>query len=151
MTRGSDRRDVLRKVAGFAILPILGPPIFALSTRPAEAAGLRVAPGLAFTLHRELEREISGGKAIIVRRAWACRFEKVGRGLGVSGSQISASVEAPPSLGAFAAIEERRQETGFLPQPPWRSICSRPCPQAIRAFRPRANSWPRCPIAPPSS
>ena len=113
MTRGSDRRDVLRKVAGFAILPILGPPIFALSTRPAEAAGLRVAPGLAFTLHRELEREISGGKAIIVRRAWACRFEKVGRGLGVSGSQISASVEAPPSLGAFAAIEERRQETGF--------------------------------------
>ena len=117
MTRGSDRRDVLRKVAGFAIAPILGLPIFAFSTRPAKAAtiGPKIAPGLAFTLHRELEREIFGGKAIIVRRAWACRFEKVGRGLGVSGSQISASVEAPPSLDAFAAIEERRQETGFLP------------------------------------
>ena len=117
MTQATDRRDVLRKVAAFAIVPVLGLPIFALPIRPAMAArpGPTVAPGLAFTLHRELERETSGAKSIIVRRAWACRFEAVGRGLGVSGSQISASVEAPPSLGAFAAIEERRQETGFLP------------------------------------
>ena len=115
MTRGADRREVLRKAAAFAILPILGLPIFAFPIRRAEAAGPRVPPGLAFTLRRELEREVSGGKAVIVRRAWACRFEAIGRGMGVSGSQVSASVEAPPSLGAFAAIEERRQETGFLP------------------------------------
>lgn len=119
MTQATDRRDVLRKVAAFAIVPVLGLPIFALPIRPAMAArpGPTVAPGLAFTLHRELEREISGAKSIIVRRAWACRFEAVGRGLGVSGSQISASVDAPSSLGAFAAIEERRQETGsFQPR-----------------------------------
>ena len=112
MTRGADRREVLCKLAGFAIVPIIALPI-----RPATAAtiGPKIAPGLAFTLHRELEREVSGGKAVVVRRAWACRFEAIGRGMGVSGSQVSASVDAPPSLGAFAAIEERRQETGFLP------------------------------------
>ena len=111
MTRRADRREVLRKAAAFAILPVIALPI-----RPAKAAiGRNVPPGLAFTLRRELEREVSGGKAVIVRRAWACRFEAIGRGMGVSGSQVSASVEAPPSLGAFAAIEERRQETGFLP------------------------------------
>ncbi|MCH2487383.1 MAG: hypothetical protein MK010_06545, partial [Erythrobacter sp.] len=76
---------------------------------------ISVPPGTGFTLRRELEREVAGGKAIRVRRAWVCRIEAFGRGLGVTGNQISASVDAPPSLAAFAAIEEGRNETGFLP------------------------------------
>lgn len=80
----------------------------------ASETGLALPDG-AMRLTRELVRELGGGAAITVRRAWAVGFVRQGRGIAISGRQISASVDAPPNLAGLARIEEQRDTAGMFP------------------------------------
>lgn len=80
----------------------------------AASAPLRLPAG-PMRLERELVRELGGGAAITVRRGWEVRFERQARGIIISGSQISVSVDAPPSLADLARIEERRETQAMFP------------------------------------
>ena len=80
----------------------------------ASEAGLPLPAG-TMRLTRELVRELGDGAAITVRRAWAIGFVRQGRGIAVSGRQLSASVDAPPSLAGLARIEEQRDTAAMFP------------------------------------
>lgn len=80
----------------------------------AAGAPLRLPAG-PMRLERVLVRELGGGAAITVRRGWEVRFDRQARGIIISGTQFSASVDAPPSLADLARIEERRETQSMFP------------------------------------
>lgn len=108
---GSTRRRLLAGLLGAGVAGGLG----ALAGRlQAAEEGLRL-PTQAMLLERSLVRELGGGAAITVRRVWRITFARQGRGAVVSGTQVSASVDAPPALAELARIEEQREERGLFP------------------------------------
>jgi hypothetical protein len=64
---------------------------------------------------RRLTRELPGGYAIVVERGFTVRFAALADGFRIDGEQVSSSVEAPPNLAAYAAIEQKRIERGIFP------------------------------------
>jgi hypothetical protein len=80
----------------------------------AAGAPLRLPAG-PMRLERELVRELGGGAAITVRRSWELRFSRQARGIIISGTQVSVSVDAPPSLADLARIEEQRGTQAMFP------------------------------------
>jgi hypothetical protein len=105
---GSTRRTLL---AGLVATGVAG--TFALSPMSRAAGGPLRLPAGPMRLERVLLRELGDGAAITVRRDWEIRFERQARGIVISGTQTSASVDAPPSLAALARIEEQREAQMF--------------------------------------
>lgn len=50
-----------------------------------------------------------------MQRAWDVRFVQQARGIVISGTQVSASVDAPPSLAELARIEQQRDTQAMFP------------------------------------
>ena len=109
--RKTGRRDVLRTGLAGGLAGSL-----ALAASPVWAKGEPVAiPGSAMRLTRRIERDLPGGQQFAVARSWEIAFTRGGRGIAVSGKQLSAKVEAPADLAAIAGIEERRPTDGMWP------------------------------------
>ena len=106
-----NRRGALARIALLAMLPTL------VSGHPAQARGEAAfrPPSGPMIFTRRLRRELGDGAAIEVTRTFEISFLPVPGGYRVEGAQTSAHVSAPPSLGAFARLEEQRQETGMFP------------------------------------
>lgn len=107
---GSTRRTLL---AGLVAAGTAGG--FALPAMLRAAGTPLRLPAGPMQLERVLVRELGGGAAITVRRAWAVSFERQARGIIISGTQVSASVDAPPSLAELARLEERRETQAMFP------------------------------------
>lgn len=72
-------------------------------------------PGAPLQLVRVLQRRIGEDAAITVRRSWLVQCERQGRGIVLTGQQISADVSAPPHLAALAQIERQRDASAMFP------------------------------------
>ncbi|MEQ5788104.1 hypothetical protein J3454_09385 [Erythrobacter sp. NFXS35] len=108
---GSTRRTLLAGLIGASMAGSLGPFV-----RPLAATdGALALPEGTMLLVREMVRELSGEATITVRRGWEVGFARQARGIVVSGTQVSATVEAPPHLGELARIEERRDTGAMFP------------------------------------
>ena len=105
------RRGMIRGCAA-ALLPVFVSPTI---LRAAEPRGPIVLPGGPMLFSRSLQREMAGGHLLVARREFELDFERRGDGILVRGEQVSSQVEAPPSLAAFARIEEQRVEEGMFP------------------------------------
>lgn len=66
-------------------------------------------------LSRRIERSLGDGASVSVLRDWRVRFVRQGRGIAITGEQVSATVDAPPSLASLADIERRRATDGMWP------------------------------------
>ena len=80
----------------------------------APAMPLRL-PDAPLRLERVLQRGIGEDAAITVRRSWQVQCERQGRGIVLTGQQISAEVNAPPHLDALAQIERERDASAMFP------------------------------------
>ena len=107
---GSTRRTLLAGIVAAGTVGGLALP----AMLRAAGAPLRLPAG-PMRLERVLVRELGGGATITVRRGWEVRFERQARGIIVTGRQISASVDAPPSLADLARIEEQRGTQAMFP------------------------------------
>lgn len=81
---------------------------------PLRAAPLRL-PDTPLRLERRLARALGETATLVVERSWEVRFARQGRGIIVTGSQIAASVDAPPHLAELAAIEQQRDTSAMFP------------------------------------
>jgi hypothetical protein len=108
----STRRTLLTSLLGLGMLTGLrggaGPLIAAAITPPR-------LPETSLRLERVLEREVGAGALIRVRRSWEVFFERLGRGISVTGRQTGAEVSAPPNLAALARIEQQRDTSAMFP------------------------------------
>jgi hypothetical protein len=105
---GTTRRQLLAGLTGAGAALALAAPLRALAT----ALPLPEAP---MRLTRELVRELGDGATITVRRGWDVTFARQARGIVVSGTQVSVSVDTPPNLDQLARIEEQRGTQGMFP------------------------------------
>jgi hypothetical protein len=64
---------------------------------------------------RTLRRELGGGFAIVAQRDFEIRFQRVAGGFQIGGRQVAVTVDAPPSLEAYARLEREREEDGMFP------------------------------------
>ncbi len=109
MAAFSSRRVILRRaLLAIAAIPVSG------ALLAANQKALRLPSG-AMRLTRTLERGLGDGKAITVERQWMIEFSRSGRGVQITGRQISAKVDAPKQLEALAKIEEARIAEGMFP------------------------------------
>lgn len=67
------------------------------------------------TLTRVLKRGLRGGSSIVVERSWQIDFSRQGQGTAITGTQLSAHVEAPEELAGLARIEEQRSTQSMFP------------------------------------
>jgi hypothetical protein len=108
----STRRILLTSLIGLGMLTSwrggTGP------LRAALAAPIRL-PDTSLRLERVLEREVGGDAMVRVRRSWEVFFERLGRGITVTGRQTGAEVNAPPNLAALAQIERQRDTSAMFP------------------------------------
>lgn len=88
-------------------------PVMAQS--PKNFTGLLPLPQKPMRLTRRLERLLFDGNRIVIDRRWHVAFNQSNRDITVSGKQISAKVEAPANLDAFARIEESRRDDSMFP------------------------------------
>lgn len=107
-----DRRRATRAALKAALLPMM-----ALAWPPGHlaAAEHRRAPAGRFMLTRRLRRELRAGQTISVTRAWEIGFASRAGGIAITGTQLSAEVEAPTALAMLADIERRRVAEGMFP------------------------------------
>lgn len=106
------RRNVLIAVAATGVSALLPAPAFAQAARSANPLAL---PPYPMHLTRRIKRDLKGGKSLIVERDWQIEFMRQGRGISITGSQLSARVDAPAKLASIAAIEEQRSTQGMWP------------------------------------
>lgn len=66
-------------------------------------------------LARRLERRLRNGASILVERSWQVEFARQGRGVAVSGVQLSANVQAPARLAELAELEQSRSTAQMWP------------------------------------
>ncbi len=80
------------------------------------SAQARVAfPVRPMRLSRRLERSLRDGANIVVRRSWQIDFAAQGQGIGITGVQLEAQVDAPASLAPLAEIEQSRSTADMWP------------------------------------
>jgi hypothetical protein len=104
------RRAVLRALGAAALLPAFA------GGALAQAGGRPIAPPpQPMIFRRNLRREMAGGLAVVAQRDFEIRFERLAAGHRIEGRQIASTVEAPPSLEAFARLERERVEDGMFP------------------------------------
>jgi hypothetical protein len=106
---GTTRRRLLTGLMAVGGMMALASPLRALANAPLP---LPIGP---LRLTRELVRELGDGTAITVRRGWDVTFTRQGRGMMLAGTQVSASVDAPPSLADLARIEQQRSTASMFP------------------------------------
>ena len=111
MSRQESRRSVLRTFAALAVLPAFAKGTTALADQLASIT----PPKGPMLLTRRLTRELSGGYSIVVERSFELRFDRFGAGFKVEGHQVASRVDAPPSLAAYARLEQQRVEDGLFP------------------------------------
>lgn len=103
---GLSRRGALSGALGLTLGLVAGP-AFA-----ARGVALPTGPML---LTRLIERGLSGGAVLSVERSWEIQFTRQGQGIAITGSQVSAKVDAPDNLASLAQIEESRSTDGMFP------------------------------------
>lgn len=103
------RRSVLWGT--FALAVHLGPPLAAQS--PGQA--LIELPDSIMILSRRIERPLSDGQMIIMKRSWEVRFMRSGQGVAVEGHQTQVDVKAPAKLSELAQIERSRSTDSLFP------------------------------------
>lgn len=108
----STRRTLLTSLLGLGVLTGLRGGTAPL--RAAVAAPVRL-PDTSLRLERVLEREVGVGALIRVRRSWEVFFERLGRGITLTGRQTEAEVSAPPNLASLAQIEQQRDTSAMFP------------------------------------
>lgn len=108
----ADRREMLKLALGASLLPLLASQ--GVSAATSGTSPIR-PPWGSMLYRRRLVRGLPGGANFTVAREFRVRFEPVASGFILSGTQVSAHVEAPEALASFAAIEEQRVETGMFP------------------------------------
>jgi hypothetical protein len=104
------RRQLLAGLTGASAALALVSPLRTLAAAPALPL-----PAGPMRLTRELVRELDDSIRITVRRGWVVGFAHQARGIVVLGTQVSASVDAPPNLAQLAQIEEQRDTQGMFP------------------------------------
>lgn len=105
---------ILLLASAAALIPAaIGMAEAAATVQPADAAFMPPAAPMIMT--RTLVRNLADGKQVIVTRRFAIRFTPEAGGYRLDGEQISAEVEAPPSLASLADIERKRVERGIFP------------------------------------
>jgi hypothetical protein len=106
---GSTRRTMLAALLGLsAACGLTG------LAAPLRAAPLRL-PDTPLRLERRLARALGETATLVVERSWEVRFARQGRGIIVTGTQIAASVDAPPNLAELARIEQQRDTSAMFP------------------------------------
>lgn len=106
---GTTRRRLLAALlAGGGSLALAAP------LRAAAMAALALPAG-PMRLGRALTRELGDGAAITVRRSWDLAIARQARGFVITGTQVSAAVDAPPSLAELARIEQQRPTQAMFP------------------------------------
>ena len=69
----------------------------------AQTPAARVAiPARPMRFCRRLERSLSGGAKLVVSRDWRIQFASQGQGIGITGVQLHAEVDAPETLASLA-------------------------------------------------
>lgn len=113
----ADRREALKLAIGCALMPV-----FASHARAATITANTIPAGPAITppdgmmiYRRTMLRELPGGASLEVARDFTVRFERLGEGFRLTGSQRTARVTAPENLASLARLEEQRVETGIFP------------------------------------
>jgi hypothetical protein len=81
----------------------------------AGSTGMFEAPTGPLELVRTLRRPLPDGVEIVSTRRYEVRIVPDGDGFRVVGRLLDARVEVPPSLGALAAMERNRPDTGLFP------------------------------------
>lgn len=109
---GSTRRRLLTGLIGAGLAG--GAALLCVRPLRAASAPLRLPEG-PMLLERTLVRELGPGVAITVRRWWEVGFARQARGIVVTGTQVAASVDAPPHLAELARIEQQRGTQGMFP------------------------------------
>jgi len=66
-------------------------------------------------LGRRITRGLRDGATLVVAREWQVRFTAQGRGIIITGEQVSVLVEAPAVLEPLAAIERERSTASMFP------------------------------------
>ena len=113
MNRSISRRRALGALA-FASLAPLSAPLSAKIWASTPTTRFNPPSGaLRFT--RSLKRELFDGNSITTTRQFSVEFTKLGEGFALSGSQISAKVDAPKNLAELGKIEEARDLSGTFP------------------------------------
>lgn len=107
---GTTRRRLLAGLIAAGSASAFAPPLRAML-----AAGGLMLPEGPMRLGRELVRGLGGDAAITVRRGWDIGFARQGRGIVVTGTQTSVTIDAPPSLAELARIEEQRSTDAMFP------------------------------------
>jgi hypothetical protein len=64
---------------------------------------------------RRLERDLVGGAKLVVSRDWRIQFASQGQGIGITGVQLHAEVDAPETLASLAEIERSRSTADMWP------------------------------------
>ena len=72
-------------------------------------------PERPMRLSRRLERSLRDGAKLVVSRSWQVEFAHQGQGIGITGVQLDAEVDAPSSLAPIAAIEQSRSTEDMWP------------------------------------
>lgn len=110
MSALSSRRVFLCATGAALLLPLF--PASALS----QAGRRRIAPpSQSMLFRRELRRELPGGYAVVASREFEIAFRAIADGFRIDGRQVASSLDAPPSLEAYARLERERREDGIFP------------------------------------
>lgn len=105
---GDTRRTILGWLFGAGGLAIMGP-------AHALATGELALPPREMRLTRRLRRQLGGEAVLEIRRSWDVGFIRQGRGVMITGVQVSAAVDAPPHLAELARIEQSRSTAAMFP------------------------------------
>lgn len=108
----STRRTVLAALFSMGAVGAAGASAWPLRAALADPLPLPAGP---MRLERRLARTLGERAAMTVTRSWDVRFTAQGRGIMIAGTQIAASVDAPPNLAELARIEQQRDASAMFP------------------------------------
>ncbi len=108
--REFSRRGAIGAAVGMGVSSALG-----YGHVAAFAQSLVPMPSHPLSLSRRLERSLHDGRLLVVSRSWEVEFTRQGQGIAITGTQLQAEVEAPPSLASFAEIEQSRSTANMWP------------------------------------
>jgi hypothetical protein len=100
----------MRTIGVLAVLPA-----FAGRALAAGSSSPLAPPDTPMRFTRSLTRELSGGYSVVATRNYEIAFSRHDHGFEIKGEQVSASVDAPANLEAFARLERERIERGLFP------------------------------------
>lgn len=90
-------------------------PVALVPARASTPDRLIAPPEQPMRYSRTVVRDIADGSHFSVTREFAVDFRHFAGGFMMHGRQLSVSIDAPPALAAFAAMEEARDESRLFP------------------------------------